>query len=53
MAVSNYFNFNFFYNCRGLFADKFQYINKLLDKKDFLLLLEHWLHSELVTFSKI
>ena len=40
------------YNCRGLRADKYHFVNKLLKNTDFLLLQEHWLHnSDLSTFN--
>ena len=49
--VKNNFSFTS-YNCRGLRADKYPFVNKLLKNTDFLLFQKHWLRtSDLSTFN--
>ena len=49
--VKNNFSFTS-YNCLGLRADKYPFVNKLLKNTYFLLLQEYWLHnSDLSTFN--
>ena len=53
MSSSNIFSIAT-YNCKGFKFRNFNYISKLFDKIDILMLQEHWLHDfEFDTFNKI